>query len=87
MAKEKAIYGLYKGNEFLDVGTVEELSEKYHVQAHTIRWWASPTHQKRTINKDGTMGDRMATVRLDKTTFEISEGGPENEKTAEYVTY
>ena len=35
------IYGLYKGDEFIDVGTAEELAERRGIKPKTIRWLAS----------------------------------------------
>lgn len=43
-------YAIYKGDEFLDLGTVEELSKKFNVKKETISFWASPSNLKRVGN-------------------------------------
>lgn len=45
--KFRTIYGLYKGDEFLDVGTDEELANKLGVKKSTIQYYASPANKKR----------------------------------------
>lgn len=45
--KFRIIYGLYKGDEFLDVGTDEELASKLGVKKSTIQFYASPKHKLR----------------------------------------
>lgn len=40
------IYGLYKGDKFIDVGTAEELAERQGMQPKTIRWLATCTREK-----------------------------------------
>lgn len=45
--KPKIIYGLYKGDEFIDVGTAKELAEKLGVKKETIWFYATPTNHKR----------------------------------------
>ena len=39
------------GDEFLDIGTVEELAKKYNVRKETITFWASPANKRRVKNK------------------------------------
>lgn len=38
------------GDEFLDIGTAEELAKKYNVRKETITFWASPANLKRVGN-------------------------------------
>ncbi len=52
-------FAVYKGEEFLDEGTAEELAERFGVTPKTIRWWAAPTSHKRD------KGNRKTAVRLD----------------------
>lgn len=33
-------YALYKGDEFLDIGTADALSEKWNISKKTIHWLA-----------------------------------------------
>lgn len=41
-------YALYKGDEFLAIGTVEELAKMRGVKPQTILFMASKSHKKRT---------------------------------------
>lgn len=47
----KSVYAIYKGDEFLDLGTTEEMAKKFNVKKETITFWASPAHKKRVKNK------------------------------------
>lgn len=47
----KSIYAIYKGDEFLDLGTVEEMAKKFNVKKETITFWASPANKRRIKNK------------------------------------
>ena len=44
------IYGLYKGDEFLDVGTAEELANKLGVKKTTIQYYATPSCKRKVKN-------------------------------------
>ncbi|EAC4527133.1 hypothetical protein Q834_00290 [Listeria monocytogenes] len=44
-------YALYKADELLIIGTVEELAEFQKVKRETILFYATPTYQKRTTDK------------------------------------
>lgn len=50
MKKEK-VYALYKGDNFIDLGTRKELAERIGVGERTIYFYSTETYQKR--NKDG----------------------------------
>ena len=41
-------YALYKGDKFVDVGTLKELAKRHGVSERTISFYGSPTYQKRT---------------------------------------
>lgn len=46
-------YALYKGDELLDVGTLEYLAKKFNVKIKTLLFYQTPTQKKRTSeNKD-----------------------------------
>ena len=46
------IYAVYKGDEFIDVGTKKELSKSLGCQVDTISFYLSPAYKKRVINSD-----------------------------------
>lgn len=53
------IFALYKGDEFIDIGTKEYLANLLNVRKETIEFYASPTQLKR--NKDNC----YVVVRID----------------------
>ncbi|CUL63535.1 hypothetical protein [Listeria monocytogenes] len=53
-------YALYKADELLIIGTVEELAEFKKVKRETILFYATPTYQKRTTDKKG-----LRVIRVD----------------------
>lgn len=44
-------YALYRGDEFLDIGTKQELSKKYGLPVATIEWLSTPSGSRRTGGK------------------------------------
>lgn len=49
----KAEYALYKGEEFIDLGTKKYLATILGVKEQTISFYLSPTYRKRTTEKNG----------------------------------
>ena len=47
MRKSKTIYALYKGDTFLDLGTVPELARYLKVKKETIRFYNSKRYKQR----------------------------------------
>lgn len=54
----KTEYAVYKGEEFLDIGTAKELAEKFNVKEDTIYYWASPANKKR-VGKNGKVAVKL----------------------------
>ena len=52
-------YAIYKGDEFVDVGTIRELCQRLNMPERTLRWHASKCN-KRRAHKNG-----MILVRLE----------------------
>ena len=44
---KRTIYSIYKGDEFIDVGTKQELTEKYHIKSETFNFYTTKTYHKR----------------------------------------
>ena len=45
-------YALYRGDEFVDIGTADVLSNRYGIAIKTIQWLASSTEaRKRNIER------------------------------------
>ena len=40
-------YAIYKGDEFVAVGTASEIAEQLGIKPDTVRWWSYPSAQKR----------------------------------------
>ena len=49
------VYALYRGDEFIDIGTKYELSAKYGIDIKTIAWCSTPTG-KRLFYEHGATG-------------------------------
>lgn len=46
-------YALYKGEELLRIGTINEIAKAENVQTDTIRFYATPTYKnRRKLSKD-----------------------------------
>lgn len=45
------LYALYKGDEFIDLGTIDYLAKILNVHTRTIRFYSTPTYQKRNNYK------------------------------------
>ena len=42
------LYALYRGDEFVDVGTARELARRRHVKADSIRYLASAAYMRKS---------------------------------------
>lgn len=62
MSKKK-IYALYRGDEFLEMGTAEFLAKFLGVQLRTIYFLASPVNLRR-IEKRGESKNALICVRV-----------------------
>lgn len=54
-------YALYKGDEFLAVGTVREIAEQTGLHPDTIYYYGSSTYKKRSNNSE----NRKILVKLE----------------------
>lgn len=52
MRKKVKIFGLYKGDKFIDVGTARELAERRNVKVRTIRYLITPAYVKKIKKRD-----------------------------------
>ena len=44
-------YALYKGDEFIAIGTIKELAKMQGVKEETIRYYTSKVYRKRTTEE------------------------------------
>ncbi len=47
MKKKNKVYALYKKEDCLGIGTVEELAKQFNVGIKTIKFYLTPTYKKR----------------------------------------
>ena len=48
-------YAVYKGDTFLDLGTLEELEISLHMNRKNLHWYKSPTAMKRLEKNPGSL--------------------------------
>lgn len=48
MRKKVKDYAIYKGDKFIDLGSVRYLAKRMNVKEETIKFYSTPTYQKRT---------------------------------------
>ncbi|MBC2368120.1 hypothetical protein HBP99_05705 [Listeria booriae] len=53
-------YALYKGDELLQIGTIEELAKFKNVKRETILFYTSRAYRERTTEKNG-----LRVIKLD----------------------
>lgn len=44
-------YAVYKGDEFLFMGTIKEIATHFNVKKETVYFWTSPTQKKRAKSR------------------------------------
>ena len=66
MSKAPVVYAVYKGDEFITVGTALECARELGVKEETIRYKSMPSY-KRRIAKNSTGGAQaMVVFRLEE---------------------
>ena len=65
MSREK-IFAVYKGDEFIDLGTKTELAKKLDLKPDTIDFYATSIYKKRIKDKP----DAMIVIRIEEKTKE-----------------
>lgn len=64
MSKKGMMYALYKGDNFIDLGTKEYLAELIGVDVKTILFYSSPVYLRR-IEKRGIDSNAMIVVKIE----------------------
>lgn len=59
-----AVYAVYKGDEFGNIGTIDELAKIYNVAKGTVTYWTSPINIRR-INARKTEGKSRVAIRVE----------------------
>lgn len=47
MKKKSKEYAIYKGNNLIFMGTIEECMKHFNVERKTVYFWSSPANKKR----------------------------------------
>lgn len=45
------VFDVYEGDRYAMTGTLEEVASHYKVKPGTVRWWTTPTAEKRNSRK------------------------------------
>lgn len=53
MGRREKEYAVYKGEEFIDIGTAKELAERFNTTVKTIQWYAGSKRYKNQTHKKG----------------------------------
>lgn len=61
MGRKKQEYALYKGDEFIDLGTIEEIAKRLKVAPRTVRYFSTSAYKRK--GKDDT--NRKVLIRID----------------------
>ena len=59
MGRHKSVYAVYKGDEFIDLGTAEELSKKLNMTVKTIQFLATKAHHNRATSDNWMLAIRI----------------------------
>lgn len=57
-------YALYKGEECLAIGTLAEIAKEMKVKIRTIRFYLTPTYQKRGLGNKSN--NRRVLIKLEE---------------------
>lgn len=57
-------YALYRGDEFIDLGTADELAERLKLHRNTIKFYATKTHKERI--KESNYNKCLMAIRIEE---------------------
>lgn len=49
---KRTIYAMYRGEEFIDVGTKKEIMKRQNLRSETFNFYNTKTYHKRIANKE-----------------------------------
>lgn len=52
--RKRTIYSIYKGEEFIDVGTKEELMQRHNIKSETFNFYTTKTYHNRIALRNET---------------------------------
>lgn len=63
--KDLKEYALYKGDELISMGTIDEIAEETGVLRSTIAYYKTQAYQNRLKRRNAVNGNVRALIRLD----------------------
>ena len=51
MSRKPSIFALYRGDRFIDVGTIPEMAVRQHVKEKTLHFYATRIHRNRVSER------------------------------------
>jgi hypothetical protein len=69
MRKENC-YALYKGDKFIDLGTIKELSERLGITTATLWFYTSKAYEKRSEQKNSD--NLKILIKIEETDYDES---------------
>lgn len=59
----KTEYAMYKGDEFIDIGTAEELAKKYNMKVTSVYYMAKKVYKE--MVKEKGKGNRIEFIKIE----------------------
>lgn len=59
-------YALYRGDEFIDLGTADELAKKMNVHRNTIKFYATKTHRERLEKRNSNYNKCLIAIKIEE---------------------
>jgi hypothetical protein len=75
MSRRIPEYAVYRGEEFMCVGTLKECAESMGVKPDTIRYYLRPAYQNKIAKRKRSSGNVITVIRLDEDDDECVECG------------
>ena len=58
-------YAVYKGDEFICIGTKQELAKRFNVSINTVRFWSSSANHRRIARRKGGNSQGKLAIRIE----------------------
>lgn len=62
MGHRQKVFALYRGDTFIDVGTLKELSPRLGMKESTIRYYISQAYQRKLSNRNGMYKNQVIAI-------------------------
>lgn len=68
MAKKVSEYAVYRGDEFITLGTAKECAEQMNVKVETIKFQASATYKRRLAKRSNGGNNALVVIKIEDET-------------------